>query len=203
MTADQHTGRRVVANISLSLDGRVNGAAGEYDMGWIVPHAISDAARDHMVRVTGIATTALLGRKNFDGFGGYWPGVADDENADPRDRAFSSWLNTTEKIVFSHTSTDSPWANTRITDVEPAKEVAQLRTQDGGDIVILASSSVIRALLAADEIDRLSITQCPTVVGGGAALFDDGMPASNWSLVDVTTTDSGALCLLYDRVRST
>ena len=201
MTTDQHTGRRVVANISLSLDGRVNGAAGEYDMGWIVPHAVTDAARDHMIRVTGTATTALLGRKNFEGFGGYWPSVADDENADPRDRAFSAWLNGTEKVVFSRSTTGSPWAHTRITDVEPAKEVARLRAQGDGDIVVLASSSVIRALLAADEVDRLSITLCPSIVGGGGTLFDGGLPALDWSLVDVTTTDSGALCLLYDRVR--
>ena len=37
--------RRVIANISLSLDGRVTGPGGEYDMGWIVPHAITNAAR--------------------------------------------------------------------------------------------------------------------------------------------------------------
>jgi dihydrofolate reductase len=202
MTTEQHTGRRVVANISLSLDGRVNGKGGDFDMGWIVPHALSDAARDHMVRVTGTATTALLGRKNFEGFGGLWPAVAADENADPRDRAFSTWLNGTEKVVFSRTLTASPWENSRITDTEPAKEVAQLRTQDGGDIIVLASSSVIRELLAADEVDRLSITLCPAVAGGGAPLFEDGMPSSDWSLVDVTSTDSGAICLLYDRVRS-
>ena len=81
-------GRRVVGNVSLSLDGRTAGPGGDTDMGWIVPHAISDAARDHMVRVTGSATTALLGRKNYQGFGGFWPAVADDANADPRDRAF-------------------------------------------------------------------------------------------------------------------
>jgi dihydrofolate reductase len=201
MTTEQHTGRRVVANISLSLDGRVNGRGGDFDMGWIVPHAISDAAREHMVRVTGTATTALLGRKNFEGFGGFWPAVAGDENADPRDRAFSAWLNGTEKVVFSRTLTESPWENSRITDTDPAAEVAQLRTQDGGDIVVLASSSVIRELLAADEVDRLSITLCPSVAGGGAPLFTDGMPTSDWSLVDVTTAESGAICLLYDRVR--
>jgi hypothetical protein len=33
--------RRVVAEIVLSLDGRVNGAGGEYDMSWLFPHAIS------------------------------------------------------------------------------------------------------------------------------------------------------------------
>ena len=201
MTTDQPAGRRVVANISLSLDGRVNGSGGDYDMSWIVPHALSDAARDHMVRVTGTATTALLGRKNFEGFGGFWPAVAADENADPRDRAFSAWLNATEKVVFSRTVTSAAWENSRLTDAEPEKEVAALRAQDGGDIVVLASSSVIRALLAADQIDRLSITLCPTLVGGGTSLFADGVPATDWNLVDLTTTASGAICLLYDRVR--
>jgi hypothetical protein len=58
--ADTSGGRKVVANISLSLDGRVNGAGGDADMSWIVPHAITDGARDHRVRVTSPATTALL-----------------------------------------------------------------------------------------------------------------------------------------------
>jgi hypothetical protein len=94
--------RTVVANISLSLDGRVSGPGGEYDMGWIVPHAISNAARDHMIAVTSPATTALLGKKNYQGFGGYWPSVADNESADPRDRAFSRWLNAVEKVAQHH-----------------------------------------------------------------------------------------------------
>jgi dihydrofolate reductase len=70
---DARTSRKVVANISLSLDGRINGAGGEYDMSWVVPHAVSNAARDHMVRFTLPTTTVLLGRKNYEGFGGYWP----------------------------------------------------------------------------------------------------------------------------------
>ena len=37
--------RTVTANISLSLDGRVNGAGVDYDMSWIVPHAITESAR--------------------------------------------------------------------------------------------------------------------------------------------------------------
>jgi dihydrofolate reductase len=186
MTTDQHPGRRVVANISLSLDGRANGRAGDHDMSWIVPHAISDTAREHMVRITGSATTALLGRKNFEGFGG-----------------FSAWLNATEKVVFTRTPSESSWTNSRTTAADPAQEVARLRNQDGGDIVVLASISVIRALLDADEVDRLSITLCPHVAGGGAPLFTDGLPATDWSLVDLTTAESGAICLLYDRMRST
>ena len=202
MTNTQGKARRVVANISLSLDGRVNGAGGDFDMSWIVPHAITEAARDHMVRVTSPATTAVMGRKNFEGFGGFWPAVADDENASPQDRAFSSWLNAVDKVVFSSTLTESPWANSRIVNGDVADEIRTLRKEDGGDIIVLASSSVIQALLAADELDRLSITLCPTVAGGGARLFDDGRPSTDWSLTDVSTTESGAICLLYDRVRA-
>jgi dihydrofolate reductase len=200
MSSTDH-GRVVVANISLSLDGRVSGPGGEYDMGWIVPHAITGGARDHMVRVTGTATTALLGRKNYQGFAGFWPAVADDENADPADRTFSRWLNGVEKVVFSSTLREAEWDNARIATADPVATVKQLRGQDGGDIIVLASGSVIRQLIAADELDRLSITLCPETVGGGTRLFEDGVPTASWKLTDTSTTESGALCLLYDRAR--
>jgi dihydrofolate reductase len=195
-------GRRVVGNITLSLDGRVNGRGGDYDMGWIVPHAVTDAPRDLMVRMTGAATTALLGRKNYEGFGGYWPAVAKDEQAESRDRTFAQWLDSVEKIVFSSTLTDAPWENSRIADANPATTVRQLREQPGGDIVVLNSGSVIKVLLEAGELDRLTIVLCPELVGGGARLFEDGVPASSWSLTDLSTSDSGAICLTYDKVRA-
>lgn len=198
----QPQGRRVVANISLSLDGRIHGLGGEFDMGWIVPHAVTDTARDHMVRMTNSATTGLLGRKNYEGFGGYWPTVAKDDTADPRDREFAQWLDSVEKVVFSSTLTDAAWRNSRIARSAPAEEVRRLREQSGGDIVVLSSNSIIRALIEADEVDRLRITQCPEIVGGGARLFEDGIPASSWSLTDMSTSETGALCLIYDRVRS-
>jgi dihydrofolate reductase len=194
--------RTVVGNISLSLDGRVAGPGGEYHMSWIVPHAITDAARTHMVGVTTPATTALLGRKNYAGFGGYWPPVADDPAADPRDRAFARWLNAVEKVVFSSTLKEAAWQNSRIVDADPASVIEELRQQKGGDIIVLASSSVIKSLLRADALDRLSITLCPEVAGGGARLFEDGLPASSWALRQSTVTESGALCLHYDRVRA-
>lgn len=193
--------RIVIGNISLSLDGRVTGPGGEYDMSWIVPHAITNVARDHMISVTKPATTVLLGKNNYMGFGSYWPKVADDESADPRDRAFSKWLNSVEKIVFSSTLEKATWENSRIVNSDPATVVEELHKQSGGAIIVLASSSIIRRLLQADALDCLSITLCPEVAGGGARLFEDGLPASSWSLRQSTTAESGALCLLYDRVR--
>jgi dihydrofolate reductase len=194
--------RTVIGNISLSLDGRFAGPGGEHDMSWIVPHAVTDGSRSHMVRVTAAATTVLLGRKNYQGFASFWPALADDEMADPRDRAFAQWFNAVEKVVISSTLQQADWHNSRIAASDPAAAVRQLRKEEGGDIIVLASASVIRKLLEAGELDRLSITLCPELVGGSARLFDDGPAGSSWSLTDMNSTESGAICLLYDRIRA-
>lgn len=196
----QH-GRTVVANISLSLDGRVCGPSGDYDMGWIVPHAITNGAREHMIDVTRPASTVLLGRKNYEGFGAYWPAVADNESADPHDRAFSKWLNSVEKIVFSSTLKEIHWENSRVIFADPVRVVGDLQKEAGGDIIVLASSTVIKRLLQADALDRLSITLCPEISGGGARLLEDGLPPSSWKLSQNRVTESGAVCLLYERIR--
>lgn len=193
--------RRVVANLSLSLDGRYYGPGGEYDMSWVAPHALTDSQRDQSVRMTTTATTILLGRKNYQGFGGFWPSVARDENAEPRDRALARWLEAVEKVVFSTTLTETPWQNSRLAEHDPVTEVRALRTQPGGDIVIQNSVSLIRTLLDAGEVDRMTLNLCPELVGGGARLFEDGVPRSSWSLHDLATSESGAIYLTYDRVR--
>ena len=200
-TSQPPGGRSVAGNISLSLDGRITGPGGEYDMSWIVPHALTDQSRAHLARLTGPATTGLLGRKNYQGFSAYWPAVADDEDADPRDRAFSRWLNEVEKVVFSRTLSEADWPNSRVTAADPAAVVRQLRRQDGGDILVLSSTSIIARLLEAGELDRLSLTLCPELVGAGARFFGDGPAGSSWSLTEATPTDSGAICLVYDRKR--
>src|SRR5664279_4665171 len=119
--------RTVVGNLSLSLDGRTAGPGGEYDMGWIVPHAITNGARNNMIAVTSPATTVLLGRKNYQGFGSYWPAVANDDTADPRDRTFSKWLNSVEKIAFSSTLKAPTWENSRIVNDDPTTVIQELR----------------------------------------------------------------------------
>lgn len=193
--------RKVIGNISLSLDGRMSGPGGEYDMGWIIPHAITDGARRHMISFTTTSSTVLLGRKNFQGFGSYWPAIANNDSADPRDRAFSKWLNSVEKIVFSTSLNETTWENSRIVHADPGLIIDELRQQGGGDIIVLASGSIIKSLLRADALDCLSITLCPEISGGGSRLFEDGLPPSSWTLRQSTVTESGAICLLYDRAR--
>jgi len=193
--------RTVTGHIPLSLDGRVSGPGGEHDLGWAVRHALTGQARAQLLEVTSTAGTVLLDGPAYQGFGGFWPAVAGDEDADPRDRLFARWLNEAEKIVVSPTPTEPGWRNTRVAADDPAEVVRRLRKEEGGDIVVLASHGVIRRLLEAGELDRLSLTLCPELIGAGARLFGDGPAGSSWSLAEATPTSSGALCLRYDLIR--
>ncbi|MFI6785949.1 dihydrofolate reductase family protein [Nonomuraea sp. NPDC050383] len=194
-------GRRVTANLSLSLDGRYHGPGGPSDFGAFAPYVITEVARNHMNRIWEGATTALLGRINAEGFMGFWPSVAADENADPRDRGYAKWLVDTEKVVLSATLTEAPWERTRVVNAPAADVVTDLKATGAGDILVNSSPSVIKPLLSADLLDRLYLMICPEITGGGQRLFDDGLPASRWTLTHQETGELGEIAMVYDRVR--
>jgi dihydrofolate reductase len=195
------TARRVRANISLTLDGRYNGPGGPGDLGAIVPYAITEVARDHLTRIHEGATTALLGRRNAEGFMSYWPSVADDESADPRDRGYARWLVGAEKVVLSTTLTEAPWERTRVVNAPVADVVAELTASGEGDILVNNSASVIRPLLAADLLDRLDLILCPEIAGAGEQLFDERLRSSKWTLAHQETGELGEIALVYERAR--
>jgi dihydrofolate reductase len=193
--------RTVRANLNLTLDGRYHGPGGPADLSAIVPYAVTDVARDHLTRVHEGATTALLGRGNGLGFMSYWPRVADDESADPRDRGYAAWLRDVDKVVLSTTLTKAPWPNTRVVNAAAADVVAELKRDGEGDILVNSSPSIARPLLAADLVDRLLIMISPELAGTGQRLFEDGLPATKWSLVHHRAGELGELSLIYDRAR--
>jgi dihydrofolate reductase len=195
------TTRRMTANLSVTLDGRYNGPGGPADLGAIIPYATTDVARNHMTRMCETATTALLGRGNAQGFLGFWPSVADDDNADPRDRGYAKWLVDVDKVVLSRTLTAAPWERTRVLNAPIADVVAELTASGTGDILVNSSGSVIRALLAADLLDRLYLLVCPQISGGGERLFEAGLPGTTWALTHHEVGELGEMAAVYDRVR--
>jgi dihydrofolate reductase len=195
------TGRRVTANLALTLDGRYNGPGGPADFAAFIPYVTTDVARNHMTRMWETATTALLGRISAEGFMGYWSSVAGDENADPRDRAYAKWLVSAEKVVLSTTLNEAPWERTRVVNAPAADVVADLKATGEGDIFVNSSASIIKALLSADLIDRLYLMILPEITGGGQRLFEDGLPASKWRLTHHETGELGEIAVVYDRAR--
>jgi dihydrofolate reductase len=195
------TDRKVTANLALSLDGHYNGPGGPGDFGAFAPYVATDVARDHLTRIWENATTAVLGRLNAEGFLGFWPSMADNENADPRDRGYAKWLVDTEKVVLSTTLTEAPWERARVVNAPAADVIADLKATGKGDILVNSSTSVIKPLLAADLLDRLYLLICPEITGGGGRLFEAGLPATKWKLTHQEVGEQGEISVVYDRAR--
>lgn len=190
--------RKVVAWTSVSMDGFSSGPGGPEHDTWLYEHAMQEQTGAYFEGIWRGASTALLGRTNYEGFYSAWPAITRDLATDPRSRDLGTWLDAVEKVVFSRTLQSAEWENSRVArDLEA--EVAALRSAPGRDILVLNSASIIQALLKADLVDDLRLAVVPSVVGGGLRLLPEGLPASTWRLAETATLGHGAVGLHYRR----
>jgi dihydrofolate reductase len=190
--------RTVIAQATVTMDGVTAGPDG--DLSWLIPHVTTDQMSAYSEGIWRGASTAVMGRTNYEGFHGSWPPVAADPNTPPRERALATWLDTVEKVVFSRTLEEATWQSSRVArDVET--EIRALKQAPGQDILVLNSASIIHELLRLDLLDELRVNMVPTLVGGGLRLFAEGLPRSEWQQVGALTLETGGVALHYRRKR--
>ena len=148
------------------------------------------------------ADTLLLGRTTYEGFKGFWPGVADDPSPQwtPVTREISRRDNEIDKVVISDSLTaeqTGPWRDTtriiRCADAYP--QIEALKRQTGKDILIFGSRTLWHDLLVHGLVDELHLMIGPLVLGGGTPLFDGQEPPS-LRLIDTRTWNGSGIVLL-------
>ena len=180
----------------ITLDGVVEdpgGAEGTANGGWTFK---SDSAPEEMqfklTELTG-SDAQLLGRITYQGFAAAWPTMEGTGE-------FGEKMNSMPKYVVSSTLKDPEWNNTTVIDGDLAGEVAKLKQEYDGDILVQGSASLAQALFAADLVDELHLSVHPVVLGGGKRLFGNGGVPRTFSLV--AAVPSGSVVLLtYRRAR--
>jgi dihydrofolate reductase len=76
-------------------------------------------------------------------------------------------------------------------------DIADLRAQDGADMLIWGSASLVAALLSKGLVDELTLMIEPILLGGGKRIFPADGTARPLKLVKSTTTGTGVQIATY------
>lgn len=185
--------RTLVVTENITVDGVI-----EATDGWFDP---TDDTLDHADLVeqtqahSAAADAFLVGRVTFEQMRGFWPKQTDDHTG------VTAYLNSVAKYVVSTTMTDPAWSNSTVLSGPLVEEVTRLKEQPGRDIVVTGSIRLVHSLVRESLVDEYRLFVYPTVLGKGARLFPDGVPAPELDLVQARTFNGGIVLLTY-RVRT-
>jgi dihydrofolate reductase len=105
-------------------------------------------------------------------------------------------MNGMPKYVVSTTLSDPEWENSTVISKDVAKEVAKLKDEYDGDILIAGSGTLVRSLMEDGLIDEFRLMVFPVVLGSGKRLFEDGTANTTLKLTDTKQVGSDGITIL-------
>jgi dihydrofolate reductase len=135
----------------------------------------------------------LLGRVTYEGFAAAWP-QSEDEGAD--------YFNNVRKYVVSTTLDTVEWNNSTLIKDNVVEEIRKLKQQDGKDIAVHGSATLVQTLIQHDLVDRYRLLVYPVVIGKGKRLFDEGATATLRLVESRPLGSGGVVALIYEPERA-
>jgi len=186
---------RIVVTEFVSLDGVMEDPGGAEDFkygGWTFEIARGEEGDKFKLDETASSEALLLGRVTYEGFAAAWP---------TREGDFADKFNSMPKYVVSSTLGEPEWNKSTVLSGDVAEEVAKLRTELDGDIVVHGSARLVQALLEHDLVDELRLMVFPVVLGSGKRLFGETSDKKPLRLVDSKVVGDGVAILTYQPAR--
>jgi dihydrofolate reductase len=185
--------RKVVLDTIMSLDGCYTDGKSQID--WF-DFVDEDMTWSHDILTR--AGTLVFGRTTYEDFTQVFPKM--DAAKVGFDPYIVERLNTLPKVVFSKTLKDGSWSPVTIVHSDPAKELSRMKEDDGKDILLLGSGSIVAAAVRSGLVDEYRLRVEPIVLGTGKPLFLEPQERRKLKLVKAWTFPSGVLGLHYERV---
>jgi dihydrofolate reductase len=189
---------KIVVTEFISLDGVIEDPGGSEDFvhgGWTFEIERGEEGDRFKLGELEEAAAQLFGRVTYEGFAEFWP----EREGDAEMGGFAKTMNTMPKYVYSKTLTTADWNNTTILSGDLAADIAKVRDEVDGVILVAGSAQLAQGLLAADLLDELRLMVFPVVLGGGKRLFADDGRKVPLALTDARTIGAGIQLLTYGR----
>jgi dihydrofolate reductase len=188
---------RIVVTEFVSLDGVMEDPGGSENFrhgGWSFEFDRGDEGDQFKLDETLSSEALLLGRVTYEGFAAAWPS---------REGEFADKFNTMPKYVVSSTLEEPQWNNSTVLTGDAAEQVAKLKQERDGDIVVHGSAQLVRTLVENDLVDELRLMVFPVVLGSGKRLFAETSDKKALRLVDSKVVGDGVAILTYEPARTT
>ena len=188
---------KIIVSENVTLDGVVQDPTGEEGFkfgGWSGQFGGKDFeewAKIGLGEALG-AEALLLGRRTDEWFATRWLS---------RSGTWADRLNSMPKYVVSSTLEEPRWGVGKVLKGDVVDEVSKLRHELDGEIVVYASTQLVRTLMEHDLIDGLRLTVYPVVLGTGERIFGETSDNKPLRLIGTQTLGDGLAYLTYERVR--
>ena len=188
---------KIVISENVSLDGVVQDPTGEEGFkfgGWFLD--IGDRDREEWAKVELAeargAQALLLGRRSDEYFSERWLS---------RSGEWADRLNSMPKYVVSSTIHEATWSNSTVLQGDVVSEVAKLKRELEGEIVVYGSAQLAHTLMEHDLVDELRLIVYPVAVGTGERLFGETSDKKTLRLIDARPVGESLAFLSYKLVR--
>jgi dihydrofolate reductase len=189
---------KIVATEFISLDGVIEDPGGSEDYvhgGWTFEIDRGEEGNLFKLGELEEAEAQLLGRITYEGFAAAWP----EREGDPQMGDFAKKMNTMPKYVYSTTLEAADWQNTTVLSGDFATDIARVKEEVDGVILVAGSARLVQGLIASDLLDELRLMVFPVTLGGGLRLFADDGRKVPLTLADARTVGAGVQLLTYER----
>lgn len=177
--------RKLIGAINMTIDGYCDHTAIDPD----------EEIHQHYTDLINNADTILYGRITYQ-LMQYWQDLLKNPSGEKSMDDFAAAINKIQKIVFSHTLDDVDWETASLSDKSMEEEVANLRSQEGTDILV-GSRSLIINLMKLNLLDELQLCIHPVITGKGLPLFENIQQKTLLSLEETKRFTSGAVILYF------
>lgn len=178
--------RQLIVTEWMSLDGIFDSTLMNK---WFEPYH-SDSRAASIRNTIDNCDVMLYGRNTYEMMYPYWSSLKNNE------MGVAGKLNGVKKYVVSTTLKEAPWQPSTILGQNALSEIAAIRQQEGGPILVQGSATLVRSLLEAKLVDELKLMIQPHIMGFGKRLWEGALNVGLERL-DVQNLDKGVTVVRF------